>query len=43
MFLEHFQGWGLNHLPGQPIQAPDRSLREEIFCNIQPEPALVQS
>ena len=29
-------------LPGQPIPAPDHSLREEVFPNVQPESPLVQ-
>jgi len=42
MFLEHLQGWWLNHLPGQPISAPDHSFREEIFPSIQPDQPLAQ-
>jgi len=41
MFLEHLQGWWLHHLPGQPIPASDRILRE-VLPNVQPESPLVQ-
>ena len=41
MFLEHLQGWWLHHLSGQPIPAPDHSVRE-VFPNIQPESPLAQ-
>jgi len=32
--FEHLQGWGLNHLPVQPIPMSDRSFSNEIFPNI---------
>jgi len=40
MFFEHLQGWGLNHLPGQPVPMPDHSFSEEIFPNIQLKPCV---
>ena len=33
---------GDSHLPGQPVPAPDHSLGEEIFSNIQPGCPLAQ-
>ena len=42
MFLEHLQVQPLHHLPGQPVPAPDHSVGEEEFPNIQPESPLVQ-
>ena len=42
MFLEHLQGQCLHHLPGQPVPAPDHSLSEELFPNIQAESPLAQ-
>jgi len=42
MFFEHLQGQCLHQLPGQPIPAPDHSLREVVFPNVQAESPLVQ-
>jgi len=42
MFFKHLQGWGLNHLPGQPVPMPDHSFSKEIFPNIQPKPPLTR-
>lgn len=41
-FSEHFQGWWLNHCPGQPVPMLNHSYSEEILPNIQLEPPLVQ-
>lgn len=38
--LEHLQGRGLHHLPGQPVSKHHHSFREEVVSNTQPEPAL---
>ncbi|KAK4818705.1 hypothetical protein QYF61_017926, partial [Mycteria americana] len=35
-------GWGLHHIPGQPVPMLDNPSSEEIFPNIQPKPPLVQ-
>ena len=35
-------GLVIAHLPGQPIPAPDHSLREEAIPNVQPESSQVQ-
>ena len=32
--LEHFQGWWLHHLPGQPVPLPHCSCWEEMVPNI---------
>jgi len=42
MFFERLQGWGLHHLPGQPIPMSDHSFSKEIFPNIQSKPSLTQ-
>ena len=42
MFFKHLQGWGLNHLPGQPVPMPEHSFSKEIFPNIQSKPPLRQ-
>jgi len=42
-FFEHLQGWGLNHLPGQPVPLPDHSFSKDIFPNIQSKPPLKQT
>ena len=42
MFFERLQGWGLHHLPGQPVLMPDHSFTKEIFPNIQSKPPLMQ-
>jgi len=42
MFFEHLQGWGLNHLPGQPVPMPGHSFSKEIFPNIQSKTPLMQ-
>jgi len=36
MFFEYYQKWWLNHLPGQPIPAPDYSFGEKIFLMSNP-------
>ena len=40
--LEHLQGQGFHHLPGQPISMHYHSFGEEFFPTIQPDPPLVQ-
>uniref|UniRef100_A0A8C0FRG4 Myosin motor domain-containing protein n=1 Tax=Bubo bubo TaxID=30461 RepID=A0A8C0FRG4_BUBBB len=40
--LKPLQGWGLHHLPGQPIPRPDYPFWKEMLPNIQSEPSLVQ-
>jgi len=42
MLFEHFKGWCLHHLSGQPIPVPDHPFRVVVFPNVQPEPSLVQ-
>jgi len=33
-FFEHLQGWGLHHIPGQPVPMPEHSFTKEMFPNI---------
>ncbi|KAK4828712.1 hypothetical protein QYF61_000550 [Mycteria americana] len=40
--LRHFQGWRLNHFPGQPVPMLDNAFSEVKFPNIQSKPPLVQ-
>ncbi|NXP80557.1 TT39C protein, partial [Ramphastos sulfuratus] len=40
--LQHLQGWGLHHLPGQPLPIPDHSGTKDIFPPLQPNPLLAQ-
>ncbi|KAK4825578.1 hypothetical protein QYF61_000577 [Mycteria americana] len=42
MSFKYFQGWQLNHFPGQPVPMLDNPFREEKFPNIQSKPPLVQ-
>jgi len=42
MFFEPLQGWGLHHLPGQPVPVSDHSFSEEVFRNVQSKPPLMQ-
>jgi len=42
MVPQHLQGWGLPHLPGQPVLMPERSFRGRICPIIQPDPPLDQ-
>ncbi|KAK4814695.1 LOW QUALITY PROTEIN: hypothetical protein QYF61_025521 [Mycteria americana] len=37
-----FQGWRLNHFPGQPVPMLDNPFSNEIFPNIQSKPPLAQ-
>ena len=41
-FFEHLQGWGLHHIPGQPVPMSDHSFSKQIFPNIQSKPPLMQ-
>jgi len=41
-FFDTLHGWGLHHLPGQPVPMPDHSFSREIFPNIQSKPPLMQ-
>lgn len=36
LFFEHFQGWWLNHLPGEIVPMLDFSPSKQTFPNIQP-------
>ncbi|KAK4831896.1 hypothetical protein QYF61_020043 [Mycteria americana] len=38
---KYFQGWRLNHFPGQPVPMLDHPFSEEKFPNIQSKPPLV--
>ncbi|KAK4831600.1 hypothetical protein QYF61_018360 [Mycteria americana] len=40
--FKYFQGWRLNHFPGQPVPMLDNPLGEEKFPNIQSKPPLAQ-
>jgi len=42
MFFEHLQGWGLHHLPGQPVPMSDHSFSKEIFPNTRSKPPVTQ-
>jgi len=42
MLFKDLQGWGLHHLPGQPVPMSDHSSSKEIFPNIQSKPPLTQ-
>ena len=41
-FFKHLQGWGLHHLPGQPVPMPDCSFSKEIFPDIYSKTPLMQ-
>ncbi|KAK4830766.1 hypothetical protein QYF61_013255 [Mycteria americana] len=40
--FKYFQGWRLNHFPGQPLPMLDNPFSEVRFPNIQSKPPLVQ-
>ncbi|KAK4821667.1 hypothetical protein QYF61_027135 [Mycteria americana] len=40
--FKYFQGWRLNHFPGQPVPMLDNPFSEVKFPNIQSKPPLVQ-
>lgn len=40
--LEHLQGGGLHHLPGQPVPLYHHSLNKKLLLISMPEPPLVQ-
>ena len=40
--LKHLEGWGLHHLPGQPIPTPDNPFCKEMLPDIQSKPSLAQ-
>ncbi|KAK4811173.1 hypothetical protein QYF61_019804 [Mycteria americana] len=40
--IEVYQGWRLNHFPGQPVPMLDNPFSEVTFPNIQSKPPLVQ-
>ncbi|KAK4818807.1 hypothetical protein QYF61_019736 [Mycteria americana] len=40
--FKYFQGWRLNHFPGQPVPMLDNPFSEEKFPNIQSKPPLAQ-
>ncbi|KAK4810660.1 hypothetical protein QYF61_007460 [Mycteria americana] len=40
--FKYFQGWPLNHFPGQPVPRLDNPFSEEKFPNIQSKPPLMQ-
>ncbi|KAK4817962.1 hypothetical protein QYF61_003482 [Mycteria americana] len=40
--FRYFQGWRLNHFPGQPVPMLDNPFSEEKFPNIQSKPPLAQ-
>ncbi|KAK4828748.1 hypothetical protein QYF61_000739 [Mycteria americana] len=42
MSFKYFQGWRLNHFPGQPVPMLDNPFSEEKFPNIQSKPPLAQ-
>ncbi|KAK4828042.1 hypothetical protein QYF61_023080, partial [Mycteria americana] len=42
MSFKYFQGWRLNHFPGQPVPMLDNPFSEETFPNTQSKPPLVQ-
>ena len=40
--LEHFQGWGIYHLSGQPVPVPHHPHRKEFLTYVQPKSTLFQ-
>ena len=42
MPLNHWQGWGINHLPSKPVPVFNHPLSEEMLPYVQSEPPWVQ-